>query len=36
MINNNLTSQKQVPDFLDYIHTEGLEAVKPHAVNIIE
>jgi NitT/TauT family transport system substrate-binding protein len=36
MINNNLTSQKQVPDFLDYIHTDGLEAVKPNAVNIIE
>jgi len=35
MINNNLTAEKQVPDFLDYIYMDGLEAVKPEAVNII-
>jgi len=35
MISNNLTSQKQVPDFLDYIYEDGLKAVKPGAVNII-
>jgi NitT/TauT family transport system substrate-binding protein len=35
MINNNLTAEKQVPDFLDYIYIDGLEAVKPEAVNII-
>jgi NitT/TauT family transport system substrate-binding protein len=35
MINNNLTTEKQVPDFLDYIYMDGLEAVKPDAVNII-
>jgi len=35
MINNNLTSEKTIPDFRDYIYTEGLERVKPDAVNII-
>lgn len=35
MIANNLTTEKQVPDFLDYIYVNGLEAVKPDAVNII-
>jgi NitT/TauT family transport system substrate-binding protein len=35
MIENNLTTEKQVPDFLDYIYIDGLEAVKPDAVNII-
>lgn len=35
MIENNLTTAKQVPDFLDYIYVDGLEAVKPEAVNII-
>jgi NitT/TauT family transport system substrate-binding protein len=35
MIKNNLTKEKQVPDFLNYIYVEGLEAVKPDAVNII-
>jgi NitT/TauT family transport system substrate-binding protein len=35
MIENNLTTETQVPDFLDYIHTDGLEAVKPEAVNIV-
>jgi NitT/TauT family transport system substrate-binding protein len=35
MIANNLTTEKQVPNFLDYIYVNGLEAVKPDAVNII-
>ncbi|MBI4334387.1 MAG: NrtA/SsuA/CpmA family ABC transporter substrate-binding protein [Chloroflexi bacterium] len=35
MINNNLTAEKTVPDFKDYIHPDGLKAVKPEAVNII-
>jgi NitT/TauT family transport system substrate-binding protein len=36
LINNNLTTEKQVPDFLDYIYMDGLEAVKPNAVNIVD
>jgi ABC-type nitrate/sulfonate/bicarbonate transport system substrate-binding protein len=36
LINNNLTTEKQVPDFLDYIYTDGLEAIKPNAVNIVD
>jgi ABC-type nitrate/sulfonate/bicarbonate transport system substrate-binding protein len=35
MIRNNLTSEKTLPDFQDYIDTNGMEAVKPRAVNII-
>lgn len=35
MIKNNLTAEKQVPDFLDYVYIEGLKAVRPDAVNII-
>lgn len=35
MIANNLTTETQVPDFLDYIYVDGLEAIKPNAVNII-
>jgi len=35
MIRNNMTSEKQVPDFLNYIYIDGLKAVKPEAVNII-
>ncbi len=35
MINNNLTTEKNVPDFLDYIYEDGLKAVKPEAVDII-
>jgi NitT/TauT family transport system substrate-binding protein len=35
MIKNNLTKEKQVPDFLNYIYADGLKAVKPKAVNII-
>ena len=35
MIANNLTTEKTIPDFRDYIYTKGLEEVKPEAVNII-
>jgi NitT/TauT family transport system substrate-binding protein len=35
MIANNLTTEKQVPDFGDYIYENCLKAVKPEAVNII-
>ncbi len=35
MINNNLTPEKQIPNFLDYIFMDGLKAIKPEAVNII-
>ncbi len=35
MIKNNLTTEKRIPDFLDYIYLDGLKAVKPEAVNII-
>ena len=34
MIKNNLTTEKTIPYFRDYIYTEGLEEVKPEAVNI--
>jgi NitT/TauT family transport system substrate-binding protein len=35
MIANNLTTEKQVPNFLDYVHEDGLKAIKPQAVNVI-
>ena len=35
MIKNNLTTEKQVPDFTNYIYIDGLKAIKPQAVNII-
>jgi NitT/TauT family transport system substrate-binding protein len=35
MINNNLTTEKSLPDFVNYIYIDGLKAVKPEAVNII-
>jgi len=35
MITNNLTTQKQVPNFLDYMHEDELRAIKPESVNII-
>ena len=35
MISNNLTAEKKVPDFLDYIHEDELKAIKPESVNII-
>ena len=35
MIKNNLTTEKNVPNFLDYIYEDGLKAVKPEAENVI-
>lgn len=35
MIKNNLTTEKQVPNFLDYIYEDALKETKPEAVNII-
>ncbi len=35
MISNNLTPEKTVPGFEDYIYEDGLKALKPGAVNII-
>ncbi|MBI2906947.1 MAG: NrtA/SsuA/CpmA family ABC transporter substrate-binding protein [Chloroflexi bacterium] len=35
MIDNNLTTEKLIPDFVNYIYVDGLKAVKPGAVNII-
>ncbi len=35
MIRNRLTSQKEIPDFLDSIHAGSLDSVKPGAVNLI-
>jgi ABC-type nitrate/sulfonate/bicarbonate transport system substrate-binding protein len=34
MISNNLTTEKTVPNFLDYIYTDGLKAVSPGSVRI--
>ena len=30
-----ITTEKRVPDFLNYIYEDGLKAIKPEAVNII-
>jgi ABC-type nitrate/sulfonate/bicarbonate transport system substrate-binding protein len=35
MITNHLTTEKQAPNFLDYIYVDGLQTVKPEAVNVI-
>ena len=35
IISKNLTDEKQTPNFVKYIYVDGLEAVKPEAVNII-
>ena len=35
LINNNLTNQTAIPDFLNYVYLEGLTSVKPESVNII-
>ena len=35
MIANDLTSETQVPDFLDYIYEDALKTVKPESVSII-
>ncbi len=34
MIKNNLTTQKQAPDFVNFIYLDGLKTVKPEAVDI--
>ncbi len=36
MISNNLTAEKMVPNFMDHIYEDTLEAIKPEAVNIIK
>jgi hypothetical protein len=35
MIDNNLTRERTIPDFLNYLYIDGLKRVKPEAVNII-
>jgi NitT/TauT family transport system substrate-binding protein len=35
MIKNNLTNEKTIPDYKDYLYLKGLEEVKPESVNII-
>ena len=35
MRDSNLTTEKNVPDFLDYIYEADLKSIKPEAVNII-
>ncbi|MBI4188365.1 MAG: NrtA/SsuA/CpmA family ABC transporter substrate-binding protein [Chloroflexi bacterium] len=35
MMSNNMTTEKQVPNFSDYIYEDALKAIKPEAVNII-
>lgn len=35
MIMNNLTTEKEIPKLLDYIHEHSLKAIKPEVVNII-
>jgi len=35
-IQNNLTDATEVPNYLDYIYTDALEAVKPNAMTIIK
>ncbi len=35
MISNNLTTEKKVPNFLDYIYEDDLKAIKPESVDII-
>ncbi len=35
MINSKLTTEKNIPDFTNYIYVDGLKAIKPEAVNII-
>ena len=35
MIRNNLTTEKLIPNFLEYIHENNLEAIKPESVSII-
>ncbi|MCX5717939.1 MAG: NrtA/SsuA/CpmA family ABC transporter substrate-binding protein [Nitrospirae bacterium] len=34
-IKNRLTDRKEIPDYLDFVYTDGLKKVKPEAVTII-
>lgn len=34
MISNDLTAERTVPNFLDFIHTDSLKSIKPGAVRI--
>jgi NitT/TauT family transport system substrate-binding protein len=36
MIANNLTTQTQVPNFLNYIYLNGVKSVDPEAINVIQ
>ncbi|MBI4330233.1 MAG: hypothetical protein HY673_02995 [Chloroflexi bacterium] len=35
MIRNNLTAEKQVPNFLEYLYEDALKSVRPEAAKII-
>jgi NitT/TauT family transport system substrate-binding protein len=35
MIKSNLTSEKTLPDFVNYLYVDGLKAIRPEAVSII-
>jgi len=35
MIRSNLTTETVIPDFVDYVSVEGLEAVRPGSVSIV-
>jgi len=35
LINNNLTNQTVIPDFLNHLYLEGLSSLKPESVNVI-
>ena len=35
VISNNLRADQKVPNFLDYIYTDGLKAINPQAVQVI-
>jgi len=35
MIKNNLTKEKTVPNFLDYIHEDALKEIRPQTISII-
>ena len=36
MISNNFTDKTEVPNYLNYVYTDALEAVKPNAMTIIK
>jgi ABC-type nitrate/sulfonate/bicarbonate transport system substrate-binding protein len=36
MMNNNLTTNKVMPNYMDYIYRDGLGIVKPESMNIIK